>query len=218
MEENKYKKLTAKLAEKNVQLVAVSKYQSDEAVIQLYQYGQRIFGENKVQDLVAKQARLPNDIAWHMIGHLQSNKVKYIAPFIAMIHSVDNLKLLQEINKQAAKHNRIIPCMLQVHIASEETKFGFSSEEIFQAADFIQKNPLPNIAIVGLMGLATNTTDKAQIDSEFAALHTLYTKLKTTYFPTQSSFKELSIGMSSDYEIAIKNGSTFVRLGSILFK
>lgn len=218
MEENKYKKLTAELAEKNVQLVAVSKYQSDEAVIQLYNYGQRIFGENKVQDLVAKQARFPNDIAWHMIGHLQSNKVKYIAPFIAMIHSVDNLKLLQEINKQAAKHNRIIPCMLQVHIASEETKFGFSSEEIIQAAEFIQNNSLPYIEIVGLMGMASNTIDKAQIDSEFAALHTLFTKLKTAYFSSQSSFRELSMGMSSDYEIAIKNGSTFVRLGSILFK
>lgn len=218
MEENKYKKLTAKLAEKNVQLVAVSKYQSDEAVIQLYNYGQRIFGENKVQDLVAKQARFSNHIAWHMIGHLQSNKVKYIAPFIAMIHSVDNLKLLQEINKQAAKHNRIIPCMLQVHIASEETKFGFSSEEIFQAADFIQKNPLPNIEIVGLMGMASNTIDKNQIDNEFAALQILFTKLKTIYFSSQSSFRELSMGMSSDYEIAIKNGSTFVRLGSILFK
>lgn len=218
MEENKYKKLTAELAEKNVQLVAVSKYQSDEAVVQLYNYGQRIFGENKVQDLTAKQARFPNDIAWHMIGHLQSNKVKYIAPFIAMIHSVDNIKLLQEINKQAAKHNRIIPCMLQVYIASEETKFGFSSEEIIQAAEFIQNNSLPYIEIVGLMGMASNTIDKNQIDNEFAALQILFTKLKTIYFSSQSSFRELSMGMSSDYEIAIKNGSTFVRLGSILFK
>ncbi len=198
---------------KDVTLVVVTKTQPVEKLMEVYAAGHKIFGENKVQEMLDKYEQLPKDIEWHLIGHLQSNKVKLIAPFVSLIHSVDSLKLLQEINKQALKNNRIIDCLLQVYIAREETKFGLDfmeSEKLFYSEEIKQ---LKNIRITGLMGMATNTADPEQIKNEFQSLNTIFKKLKTQ----NSSIKILSMGMSSDYSIAIENGSNLIRVGSSIF-
>ncbi len=202
---------------KYVKLVAVSKTKPNEAVQEAYDAGQRIFGENKVQDLVAKAEKLPEDIDWHFIGHMQSNKVKYIAPFVKMIHAVDSIKLLKEINKQALKNNRIIDCLLQFHIAQESTKFGLSISEADELLNNNELNSLQNISIVGVMGMATYTDDMEQIRSEFRQLNNNFKILKTKFFNSNSNFKEISMGMSGDYKIAIEEGSTMIRIGTKIF-
>ncbi len=198
-------------------LVAVSKTKPNEDLQEAYDAGNRIFGENKVQELVSKAESLPKDIEWHMIGHLQRNKVKYIAPFVHLIHAVDSLRLLKEINKQAAKNNRIIECLLQVHIAQEEAKFGFDTHEVIDLTSNPEAIALENIKVIGLMGMATNTTNKEQIGLEFKGLKELFDKLGNTSHPSNMEIKELSIGMSGDYKLALKEGSTMVRIGSSIF-
>jgi pyridoxal phosphate enzyme (YggS family) len=198
---------------KHVTLVAVSKTHPAEAVLEAYKTGHRVFGENKVQEMVDKAAQLPTDIEWHLIGHLQTNKIKYIAPFVSLIHSVDSLKVLKEINKQASKHSRVIPVLLQVHIASEETKFGFSEEELLDLTVNELQSSFPNVLVKGLMGMATNTDDEAQVRKEFATLNKLYQTLMQTF----SSFNTLCMGMSGDYKIAIEEGSNMVRIGTAIF-
>ena len=194
-----------------VTLVAVSKTKPNEAIMEAYDAGQRVFGENKVQDLVLKAELLPKDIQWHMIGHLQTNKVKFIAPFISLIHGVDSVKLLKEINKRAAQNDRVINCLLQIHIAQEETKFGFDESE---AAELLMHHSeFSNIQIVGLMGMATNTSEDLQIRKEFSNLKELSLKLSNAQF----KLPIISMGMSGDYLLAIKEGSTMVRVGSALF-
>jgi len=209
--------LKTELESINVVLIAVSKTKSVEEIMEAYQAGQRDFGENQVQELVQKQESLPKDINWHLIGHLQTNKVKNIAPFINLIHSVDSLKLLQEINKQALKSNRIIDCLLQIYIADEDTKYGFDFDEaidLLRSEEFLQ---LHNIRITGLMGIASNTESTKRIHEEFYELSTLMKGLKQTYFADKDFFNEVSMGMSSDYKIAIEHGSTMIRLGSTIF-
>lgn len=201
----------------NTKLVAVSKTKPNEAILELYNQGQRAFGENYVQELVDKQATLPTDIDWHFIGHLQSNKVKYIAPFVAMIHAVDSLKLLHEINKQAAKNDRVIKVLLQFHIAEEESKFGFDTEGVKKLAEELANSTLTHIDICGVMGMATFTDDKAQVKREFQELKHIFDNIKNTYFTDSQSFTEISMGMSDDYKMAIEEGSTMVRIGSLLF-
>ncbi len=200
-----------------VQLVAVSKFQDADAVLEAYNAGQRVFGENIVQELVDKQALLPKDIEWHLIGHLQTNKVKYIAPFISVIESVDSLKLLQEINKQALKNNRIIDCLLQVYIADEDTKFGLAFDEVVELLRSDEFQQLKNVRIIGLMGIASNTDVEKQIRDEFEELKVLFDGIKLSYFRKDDAFKEVSMGMSSDYKIAVEEGSTMVRIGSSIF-
>ena len=197
----------------HVTLVAVSKTKPIELIQEAYNAGQRDFGENYIQELEEKHKQLPADIRWHAIGHLQSNKVKYIAPFVYLIHGVDSLKLLQEINKQALKNNRVIDCLLQIHIAKEETKFGFSFDEcegLFQSGE-IKK--LQNIRVAGFMGLDTNTDNEIQIRNDFCSLNKLFEQFKIQH----SEFRILSMGMSSDYKIAIQEGSTMIRIGSSIF-
>ena len=201
----------------NVTLVAVSKTKPVEAILEAYESGQRIFGENKVQEIVAKRDLLPSDIQWHQIGHLQSNKVKYIAPFISMIHSVDSLKLLSVINENAKKYDRVIDCLLQFHIAEEETKFGFSIDEVVALLSSKEYAMMSNVRICGVMGMATYTDDTEQIRKEFRNLHSYFVKLKQDFFSDNDSFKEISMGMSSDYMIAVEEGSTMVRIGSEIF-
>ena len=200
-----------------VRLVAVSKNHPAEAVLAAYHAGQRVFGENRVQEILAKQPLLPAGIEWHMIGHLQSNKVKHIAPFISMIQSVDSLKLLSDISEQAMKNGRVIDCLLQVFIATEETKFGFDEKELEDLLEQVHLNPFKGIRIRGLMGMATFTDDSDQIRKEFRGLKLLFDKIKKEYFPMENSFNELSIGMSGDYRIAIEEGSTIVRIGTRIF-
>jgi pyridoxal phosphate enzyme (YggS family) len=200
-----------------VNLLAVSKTKPAEDLQQAYDAGQRLFGENTVQELVEKHEQLPKDIEWHLIGHLQSNKVKYIAPFISMIQSVDSIKLLQEINKHAAKNNRIIDCLLQIYIADEETKFGLGFDEAIELLRSDEYAELKNIRIRGLMGIATNTDVQKQIKDEYYELKTFYDGIKVSFFRKEDSFDTLSMGMSSDYKIAIEQGSTMVRLGSTIF-
>jgi|TARA_B110000091_G_C13736727_1_gene441468 pyridoxal phosphate enzyme (YggS family) len=202
------KAIQSSLANK-VTLVAVSKTKPNAAILEAYQAGQRIFGENKVQELAQKAEKLPNDISWHMIGHLQSNKVKFIAPFVSLIHGVDSLKLLKEINKRAEQNNRIIDCLLQVHIASESTKFGFSLSEVTSALN--QADEFKNIRITGLMGMATFTDDTQQVSQEFKSLKTVFDSIKNEHITT------LSMGMSGDYKLAIEQGSTMIRVGSAIF-
>ncbi|MBC9931956.1 YggS family pyridoxal phosphate-dependent enzyme [Chitinophaga qingshengii] len=216
---NAYQAVLSQLKPFSAQLVAVSKTKPLEDIEAFYAAGQRIFGENYVQELVEKQAALPADIQWHFIGHLQSNKVKYLAPFVHTIHAVDSLKLLQEINKQAAKHQRVINCLLQVHIAAEETKFGMDEQELQQLLSWWNnhQSELTHVRIAGLMGMATNTDNETQVRQEFHQLHQLFGSVKTTFFNTQDYFRELSIGMSADYTIALEEGSTMVRIGSLLF-
>ena len=194
---------------KEVTLVAVSKTKQNSAIIEAYQLGQRIFGENKVQELVQKFEELPKDINWHMIGHLQTNKVKYIAPFVSLIHGVDSIKLLKEINKRAKQNNRVIDCLLQVHIATESTKFGFDIPKVNEAID--SANEYQNIRIVGLMGMATFTDKMQQVIQEFSSLKTVFDTVKNKHITT------LSMGMSGDYQLAIEQGSNMVRVGSAIF-
>ena len=212
----KYDEIRASLPA-GVRLVAVSKFKPAEDISALYQHGQRVFGENHAQEMKAKHEILPQDIEWHFIGHLQTYKVKYIAPYVSMIHSIDSFDLLKEVNKHAAKHNRVIPCLLQFHIASEETKFGFSQaecEEMLQSADFQE---LKNVKIHGVMGMATFTDDQEQVRREFHHLHQIFDELKTHFFSQNPDFKELSMGMTEDYPIAIQEGSTLIRIGSAIF-
>ncbi len=201
----------------NVTLLAVSKTKPVEEVQEAYDAGQRLFGENMVQELVEKQEHLPKDIQWHLIGHLQTNKVKYIAPFISMIQSVDSLKLLQEINKHAEKNNRLIDCLLQIYIADEETKFGLGFDEAIELLRSEELATLKHIRIRGLMGIATNTDNEKQIKEEFYELKTFFDGIKQSYFRKDNSFDTLSMGMSSDYKLAIEQGSNMVRLGSTIF-
>lgn len=217
--ESVWKQLVTTLAEKNVTLVAVSKTKPVADIQALYDLGQRDFGENYVQELVEKQAQLPQDIRWHYIGHLQSNKVKYIAPFVHLIHAVDSFKLLQEINKQAAKNNRIIDVLLQVYIANEETKFGMDLNEIDACLQQYQqqKSELNNVRICGMMGMASFTDNEMQISNEFKKLRSIMEAVKIQYFSSADHFKVCSMGMSSDYKIAIEAGSNMVRIGSMLF-
>ena len=198
-----------------VTLIAVSKTKSIEAIKEAYDAGQRDFGENRVQELVPKHEALPKDIRWHLIGHLQSNKVKYIAPFVHMIHSVDTENLLAEINKQAQKNNRVIPVLLQIFIAQEETKFGFSFEEADKLLNNSPGVKYPGVKISGLMGMATNTENESQVRGEFHSLHDFF--VQAPFRIQNSEFRILSMGMSSDWEIAVKEGSTMIRVGSSIF-
>ncbi len=200
-----------------VRLVAVSKFHPVEALQEAYDAGQRIFGESKVQEMTAKHEQLPTDIEWHFIGHLQTNKVKYIAPYVSLIHGVDSYKLLLEINRQGQRAGRIIPCLLQLHVAQEETKFGFSPEECHQMLTEGEWRTLPYVSIRGLMGMASNTDDMAQVRQEFATLGKFFSQVKEEFFSGKSEFCELSMGMSDDYPIAIEEGSTLVRVGSRIF-
>ncbi len=205
-------KLKTALGDK-VTLVAVSKTKPDEAIMEAYETGHRVFGENKVQEMVQKWERLPKDIEWHMIGHVQRNKVKYMAEFVSLIHGVDSLRLLQDIDKQAKKHNRVIPCLLQMHIAEEDTKFGLDTKELQEILESETLEALKNVKIVGLMGMATFTQNQEQIRKEFTYLKSIFDDL-TQKLPELSI---LSMGMSGDYEIAIEVGSTMVRIGSSIF-
>ena len=200
----------------SVKLIAVSKKKSVEHILEAYAAGQRMFGENYIQELTEKYSKLPKDIEWHAIGHLQSNKVKYIAPFVSLIHGVESLKLLTEINKQAIKNNRIINCLLQIHIAEEESKFGFSFEECDALLNSGEINKLQNVSIKGLMGMATNTDDTEKVRKEFRSLKTFFDKLKI-YTHQNIALEHLSMGMSNDYKIAIEEGSNMVRIGSLIF-
>ncbi|WP_035758014.1 YggS family pyridoxal phosphate-dependent enzyme [Hugenholtzia roseola] len=207
----------AKLANTNARLIAVTKTHPVEVLEMAYQAGMKVFGENRVQELLAKQPLLPKDIEWHLIGTLQRNKVKYIVPFITLIHSVDNWELLVEINKRAAALGRTVDCLLQVHIAKEDTKFGFSEEELYQIFKEKSFDNLAHVRLKGLMGMATFTEDKAQIRKEFATLKTLFDQIKNNYQSPNLDFTELSMGMSGDFEIAAAEGSTLVRVGSAIF-
>ena len=202
---------------KDVTLVAISKTKPAEAIATAYEAGQRHFGENKAQEMAAKQAILPEDIHWHLVGHLQTNKVKTIASFVHLIHGVDSRKLLREINKRAAQHERVINCLLQVHIAQEESKFGWEEQELM---DFLASGELeefPNVRVIGLMGMATNTPNREIIKQEFNSLKELFQRAKLHHFTDDKSFKELSMGMSGDYPIALEEGSTMIRVGSAIF-
>ena len=198
-------------------LIVVSKYREVEEIQAAFDAGQRLFAENRVQALLERREQLPEAIEWHLIGHLQRNKVKYIAPFIAMIHAVDSADLLREIDRQAQKYDRVIPCLLQVHVAMEETKFGFSPEELLAFCAAFQQEEYPGIRVAGLMAMASNTPDEAQVDREFAQVQALFQSLKSGVFAGDTSFCELSIGMSSDYRIAMRHGSTMVRIGTRVF-
>lgn len=206
-----------KISAQNARLVAVSKTHPVEKIQALYEQGQRIFGENRPQEMLEKHSALPPDIEWHMIGHLQTNKVKSIAPFVSLIHAVDSLRLLQEIDKQAEKNGRIIDCLLQFHIAAEETKFGLDlseANEILESPAFAE---LQNIRIGGVMGMATFTDDAAQVRQEFRQLKRIFEDLKAHFFQNMPHFKEISMGMSGDWTIALEEGSTLLRIGSLLF-
>ena len=201
----------------NVKLVAVSKTKPQEDILEAYEGGYRIFGENKPQELTQKHADLPKDIEWHFIGHLQTNKVKYIAPFVYLIHAVDSIKLLKEINKQAAKNNRKINCLLQFHIADEDTKFGLDITEAKELIASEEYKLLNSVKIVGVMGMATFTDNEDQVKVEFANLKTIFAALKAKCFTNDDTFKEISMGMSGDYKLAIEEGSTMIRVGSTIF-
>ena len=218
----KYQEIISELTLQKIALIAVSKTKPVEDIRELYELGHRDFGENYVQELVDKQAQLPKDIGWHFIGHLQSNKVKYIAPFVHLIHGVDSIKLLQEINKQGKKNNRVIACLLQVYIAQEETKFGFDEEELDELMAQINsnENELRNISVKGLMGMASFTDDMNKVRNEFRYLKTIFDTYAVPHpvtGVTKPRLQILSMGMSSDYKIAIEEGSTMVRIGSLLF-
>ncbi len=216
MIKDQIEQITASLGT-NTTLVAVSKTHSIERIMEAYEAGQRDFGENKVQDLVDKYEALPKDIRWHMIGHLQSNKVKYIAPFVHLIHGVDSFKLLQEINKHGQKNGRRISCLLQFHIAQEDTKFGLSLDEATAFLSSHEYQTFNHVQLCGVMGMATFTENTAQIRSEFQSLQAIFHALKSTHFIAASEFKEISMGMSDDYPIAIEEGSTLIRVGSKIF-
>ena len=201
----------------DVKLVCVSKFHPAETVMEAYDAGERIFGESRVQELVQKQPELPADIQWHFIGHLQTNKIKFIVPFVKLIHGVDSWKVLNEINKQAEKAAKKTACLLQVHIADEETKFGFSEEELIDLISGNELQNLHNVQIAGLMGMATFTENENQVRKEFRSLKILFDKIKSEYFSNDEAFCELSMGMSQDYQIAIGEGSTMIRIGTSIF-
>lgn len=211
--------LREETAAHNVTLIAVSKRKPVSDIEELYALGERNFGENYVQEMMEKHPLLPTDINWHYIGHLQSNKVKYIASFVHMIHAVDSYKLLQEINKQAAKHNRVIDVLLQLHVADEETKHGMDNNEVLALMDQYEaeRDTMANVRICGVMGMATFTDDMEQVRREFKAIKNIHTLIKDTYFITAAHFNQCSMGMSADYKIAIEEGSTLVRIGSSIF-
>ncbi len=198
-------------------LVAVSKTKPPAQILELYHKGQKVFGENKVQEIVDKFEVLPKDIEWHFIGHLQTNKVKYIAPFVKLIHAVDSLRLLQEIDKQAAKYQRTIPCLLQFKIAAEDSKFGLSPDAAQELLSTTEFAALQHVRVDGVMGMATFTEDVEQVRREFRRLRQIFEQLKAGFFPDKPHFKEVSMGMSDDYQIALEEGSTLVRIGSLLF-
>ena len=200
-----------------VKLIAVSKLHPASEVEAAYALGQRDFGENWAQEMREKHEILPKDIRWHFIGHLQTNKIKYIIPYVHLIHSIDSFKLLQEVDRQAAKHNRVVGCLLQFHVATEETKFGFSMDECEQMLKSPEFSSLKNIEVRGVMGMASFTDDAAQVRREFQTLHGFFTKLKEEYFAEDPYFTELSMGMTGDYRIAIEEGSTMIRVGSAIF-
>lgn len=211
------KSLKNETTAKKVSLIAVSKTKPVADLLEAYNAGQRLFGENTVQEMVEKYEQLPKDIEWHQIGHLQTNKVKYIAPFISLIQSVDSLKLLQEINKQAEKNKRVIDCLLQIYIADEETKYGLGFDEAIELLRSEEYSALKNIRIRGLMGIATNTETEKQIKDEFQELKVFFDGVKVSFFRKEDSFDVLSMGMSSDYELAIEQGSNMIRVGSTIF-
>jgi pyridoxal phosphate enzyme (YggS family) len=202
---------------KHVQLVAVSKFNPIEALQEAYEAGQRLFGESQAQEMVPKAQAMPDDVKWHFIGHLQTNKVKYIAPYVACIESVDSLKLLVEINKQAAKIDRVIPCLLQFHVAQEETKWGLTKEECEEILSSEEFAKLRNVRIDGVMGMASNTDNEARIRADFAEITRMFVYLKLHYFAASEHFKHISMGMTHDYPIAVKEGATLVRVGSGIF-
>lgn len=212
-----YLDLKANTDAHNVKLAAVSKTHDVSTIKQVYELGQRIFAENKAQELSEKYPALPDDIEWHFVGHLQRNKVKYIAPFVSLIHSLDSFKLLQSIDQEARKNNRVINGLLQIHISQDESKYGFSYQQARELLATESVWGLENIRITGLMGIATLTEDQSQIRKEFQELKTFYEELKAQHFPAVSHFKELSMGMTSDYEVAIEEGSTIIRVGSYIF-
>jgi PLP dependent protein len=201
----------------HIKIIAVSKTHSPAEILEVYNTGHRLFGENRAQELIDKQPQLPDDIQWHFIGHLQSNKVKYIAPYVAMVHSIDSLKLLIEINKQASKNKRVIGCLLQFHIAQEESKFGLNQEEAAELLNSPEYKSMKNIKIKGVMGMATFTDDMEWVRKEFKTLKEYFVFLKTNYFAADDDFSEISMGMTSDYMIAIEEGSTIVRIGTAIF-
>ncbi len=214
-----WKKLKAELEEQNVTLIAVSKKKPVADIQELYDAGERNFGENYVQELVEKQPQLPNDIHWHYIGHLQTNKVKYIAPFVHLIHAVHSFKLLKEINKRAAENNRVIDVLLQLHVADEETKHGLDNAGVMELMEYYkaQQADLQNVRICGVMGMATFTDDDDQVKKEFAEIKNTFTIIKDTYFMDKDYFTQCSMGMTGDYKIAVEKGSTMVRIGSMIF-
>ena len=200
-----------------VKLVAVTKTKPSEVIMEAYHAGHKVYGENKVQELVQKQQELPKDVEWHFIGHLQSNKVKYIAPFVHLIHGIDSMKLLQEVNRQAVKSGRVISCLLQFHIAQEDTKFGLSEEEARELLSSEAYSRLKNISVAGVMGMATFTENDELVRNEFRKLKSIFDNLKQVYFKDKSTFCEISMGMSDDYHLAVEEGSTMVRIGSKIF-
>lgn len=212
-----FQKISNELNLKNVKLIAVSKTKSEKDIMLLYSEGQRIFGENKVQEMLSKAESLPKDIKWHLIGHLQTNKVKYIVEFVSMVHSIDSLKLLLEIDRQAQKYNRAINCLLQFHIATEESKFGLNLEEANDLLNAEAFKSLKNIRICGVMGMASFSDDNALIRGEFRNLKNIYQRIKDAFFLEDDAFCEISMGMSGDFEIATSEGSSMVRIGSLLF-
>ncbi len=211
-----YQKILQELEPYGARLIAVTKTKPEEAILDLYAQGQRDFGENRVQELLPKYENLPKDIRWHLIGHLQRNKVKYIAPFVHLIHSVDSMELLQEIDKQARKHDRVINCLLQFHIAQEETKFGLQLEEVLNwPQEGLEK--LDAVRLCGVMGMATFTDDETQVRAEFVHLRNIFDAIKGRFFAGTAYFREISMGMSDDYHLALQEGSTMVRIGTLLF-
>ncbi len=214
--EKKIREIRESLPE-NVKIIAVSKTKPIETILKAYKSGQKLFGENKVQDLVQKEVQLPKDIEWHFIGHLQTNKVKFLVPFISLLHGVDSLKLLKTVNKEALKVNRIVSCLLQFHVATENTKFGLSkgeAEKLLCSEEFKQ---LQNIKICGVMGMASYSNDEELVRSEFRELKSIFEELKKIHFSESADFKEISMGMSGDYPLAVLEGSTMVRIGSKIF-
>lgn len=218
IDKEKYTEIVEELKAKNVLLVAVSKTKSVEAIKELYDLGQRDFGENYVQELAGKQAQLPQDIRWHFIGHLQTNKVRYVASFVELIHGVDSLKLLKEINKQGAKNNRVLQVLFQIHIAKEETKFGLDEKELEEILNtyLSELRELKNVQVKGLMGMASFTENKEQVRKEFRFLKTLFDKYSQPQ-TTNIQLQTLSMGMSGDYKLAVEEGSNLVRIGSLIF-
>lgn len=210
------KKFNDLLNGSSARLIAVSKTKPNEDLLEAYEVGQRAFGENKAQELTRKAEELPKDIEWHMIGHMQRNKVKYIAPFVSLIHGVDSLRLLKEINKQGEKNDREINCLLQMHIAEEDTKFGFSEDEVIEMIKSEEFQGLSHIRVIGLMGMATNTDDMEKVRKEFKVLKATFEKLKSEE-SENVSMQELSMGMTNDHEVACEEGSTMVRIGSAIF-